>query len=221
MGRFGLSCCRYASWLVSPGISLPKLAAQIRLTLGIAGTSDEHLSLMEHLAPVHPKLSAVLVTTPQAVALTDMAKCLSFTRTVNLPVVGLIENMSGFVCPCCGEMSSIFSTGGGEEMAKREGLRFLGALPVDTELVELLDASVEAEALAEHGADQQTVAARETANGKMENEAVTNGHLEESDRRFPLLKGYRKTPTFKLFEPIAKKVISALTEESIPPIQGA
>ena len=74
-------------------------------------------------------------------------------------------------------------------MAKRECLHFLGALPVDTELVELLDASVEAEALAEHGgADQQTVSARETANGRMENGTVTNGHSEESDMKFPLLK---------------------------------
>ena len=94
---------------------------------------------MEHLAGVHERLSAVIVTTPQAVALMDVMKCLSFTRTVNLPVLGLIENMSGYACPCCGEVSNVFSTGGGEEMAKRESLRFLGSLPVDTELVSLLD----------------------------------------------------------------------------------
>ncbi|EFI28676.1 cytosolic Fe-S cluster assembling factor CFD1 [Coprinopsis cinerea okayama7 len=103
------------------------------------GTSDEHLSLMEHLAGVHSRLSAVIVTTPQAVALMDVMKCLSFTRTVNLPVLGLIENMSGYACPCCGEISNVFSTGGGEEMAKKEGIPFLGSLPVDTELVSLLD----------------------------------------------------------------------------------
>ncbi|KAJ8521994.1 hypothetical protein ONZ45_g1384 [Pleurotus djamor] len=104
------------------------------------GTSDEHLSLMEHLAPVHGRLSAVVVTTPQAVALLDAMKCLSFTRAVNLPVLGLIENMSGYVCPCCGEVSNVFSTGGGQDMARREQLPFLGSLPVDTELVTLLDA---------------------------------------------------------------------------------
>ena len=103
-------------------------------------------------------------------------------------------------------------------MARRESLRFLGALPVDTELVELLDASVEAEALAEHGADQQIVAARETANGKLENEVLANGHSEKSEMMFPLLKGYHKTSTFKLFEPIANKVISALAEAKAPPI---
>lgn len=81
----------------------------------------------------------MIVTTPQAVALMDAMKCLSFTRAVNIPVLGLIENMSGYACPCCGEICNVFSTGGGEEMAKKEGLVFLGRLPVDTELVTLLD----------------------------------------------------------------------------------
>lgn len=94
---------------------------------------------MEHMAGVREKVSAVVVTTPQAVALMDAMKCLSFTRAVELRVVGLIENMSGYVCPCCGEVSNVFSTGGGEEMARREGLKFLGSLPVDTELVDVLD----------------------------------------------------------------------------------
>ncbi|KAK0455983.1 cytosolic Fe-S cluster assembling factor CFD1 [Armillaria borealis] len=120
VGRAGLPCHRYTSRY---------------------GTSDEHLSLLEHMAPVHSQLSSVIVTTPQAVALMDVMKCLSFTRAVNLPVWGLIENMSGYVCPCCGEISNVFSTGGGEDMARREGLPFLGSLPVDTELVTLLDAS--------------------------------------------------------------------------------
>lgn len=91
------------------------------------------------MAGIHDRLSAVIVTTPQAVALMDAVKCLSFTRAVNLPVLGLIENMSGYVCPCCGEVSNVFSRGGGEDMAGREGVQFLGRLPVDTELVTLLD----------------------------------------------------------------------------------
>jgi len=94
---------------------------------------------MEHLAGVHSRLAAVIVTTPQAVALMDAIKCVSFTRAVNLPVLGVIENMSGYVCPCCGEISNVFSTGGGAEMARKERLRFLGSLPVDTQLVSLLD----------------------------------------------------------------------------------
>jgi len=106
------------------------------------GTSDEHLSLLEHLAPVSSHLSSVLVTTPQALSLVDCLKSLSFTRTVALPLLGIIENLSGYVCPCCGEISNVFSTGGGEDMARKEGVRFLGRLPVDTALVELLDGQV-------------------------------------------------------------------------------
>ncbi|KZO96067.1 P-loop containing nucleoside triphosphate hydrolase protein [Calocera viscosa TUFC12733] len=106
------------------------------------GTSDEHLSLLEHLSPVAPSLSSVLVTTPQALSLVDCLKSLSFTRLVSLPLLGIIENLSGYVCPCCGEVSNVFSTGGGEDMARREGVRFLGRLPVDTKLVELLDGQV-------------------------------------------------------------------------------
>lgn len=94
---------------------------------------------MEHLGGVHSRLAAVIVTTPQAVALMDAIKCVSFTRAVNLPVLGVIENMSGYVCPCCGEISNVFSTGGGAEMARKEQLKFLGSLPVDTQLVSLLD----------------------------------------------------------------------------------
>lgn len=121
-----------------PGLFILIYDPHTILTLAI-GTSDEHLSLMEHLAGLHSRLSSVIVTTPQAVALMDALKCLSFTRAVNLPVLGLIENMSGYVCPCCGEISNVFSTGGGQSMATKEGLTFLGSLPVDTELMTLLE----------------------------------------------------------------------------------
>lgn len=149
------------------------------------GTSDEHLSLLEHLAPVHSRLSAVIVTTPQAVALLDAMKCLSFTRAVNLPVLGLIENMSGYVCPCCGEVSNVFSTGGGEEMAKREGLPFLGRMPLDPELVTLLDA---AEPSGETGGGQE----------------------QTSDKAFEVIEKYRKTTSAKLFTPITDKVMDTI-----------
>jgi hypothetical protein len=86
-------------------------------------------------------LSGIVVTTPQAVALLDTMKCVSFARTVSLPLIGVIENMSGYACPCCGEISNVFSTGGGESMAKKENVPFLGTLPIDTELVTLLDAA--------------------------------------------------------------------------------
>lgn len=118
-----------------------------------------------------------------------MEKCISFTKTVNLPILGLVENMSGYVCPCCGEVSNVFSTGGGEELCKRDGLRFLGALPVDTELVELLDGGAEKAVL---NADQNTA----------------NGTAEEST--FTLVERYQKTASSKLMKPIADTVIAQL-----------
>lgn len=136
------------------------------------------------MAPVHDRLSAVIVTTPQAVALIDAMKCLSFTRAVNLPVLGLIENMSGYVCPCCGEISNVFSTGGGEEMARREDLKFLGSLPVDTELVTLLDA-------AEVSETQPPEEASEGAS-------------------FKILSKYKNTSTAPLFAKIVERVLQSL-----------
>jgi Mrp family chromosome partitioning ATPase len=94
---------------------------------------------MEHLAGVMPRVACVIVTTPQAVALTDAQKSVSFARAVQLRILGLIENMSGYVCPCCGELSRVFSMGGGADMAQREGVCFLGSVPVDTALVGVLD----------------------------------------------------------------------------------
>lgn len=143
------------------------------------------------MAPVHPKLSAVIVTTPQAVALLDAMKCLSFTRATSLPVLGLIENMSGYVCPCCGEITAVFSTGGGEEMAKREGLRFLGSLPVDTELVTLLDAAEPKDPLPA---------------GSSEGDS------------FALMNKYQRTSTAPLFSKIVDEILRSLASNSV---QGA
>jgi hypothetical protein len=115
------------------------------------GTSDEHISLLTHLHPLFlpnpnrppptfcPTPTCVLITTPQTTALNDTLKSLSFTRKLALPVLGLVENMAGYVCPCCGEISDIFSKGGGEEMARKENIGWLGRVPIDTKLVKLLD----------------------------------------------------------------------------------
>lgn len=126
------------------------------------------------------------MTTPQAVALLDALKCLSFTRATSIPVLGVIENMSGYVCPCCGEVSNVFSTGGGEEMAKREGVPFLGSLPIDTELVTLLDASEPADA-----------------------EGSINASSDEP-RSFRLLENYEKTSTASLFKSIVDRITRTL-----------
>jgi Mrp family chromosome partitioning ATPase len=101
------------------------------------GTSDEHISLMETLhletaAPNSPFLAgAVLVTTPQAVATADVRKELSFCEKTAIPVLGVLENMAGFVCPHCAECTDLFSRGGGEVMAQEYGVEFLGRCPID------------------------------------------------------------------------------------------
>lgn len=104
------------------------------------GTSDEHISLAETLlqqvsAPspdTSSKLAgAVVVTTPQAVAVSDVRKELNFCRKVGIGVLGVVENMSGYICECCGEETNLFGKGGGEVMAQEYGVRFLGRVPVD------------------------------------------------------------------------------------------
>lgn len=97
------------------------------------GTSDEHLSVVQYLAAAGGCSGAVIVTTPQEVALQDVRKELDFCRKTGIPVLGVVENMSGFVCPSCGGESDIFvpSTGGADELAKEWGIDVLGKVPLD------------------------------------------------------------------------------------------
>ncbi|XP_076998349.1 cytosolic Fe-S cluster assembly factor NUBP2 isoform X2 [Tamandua tetradactyla] len=102
------------------------------------GTSDEHLSALEALRP-HGPLGAVVVTTPQAVAVGDVRRELTFCRKTGLRVLGVVENMSGFVCPHCAECSHVFSSGGGKELAQHAGVPFLGSVPLDPQLTRSLE----------------------------------------------------------------------------------
>ncbi|MHC1743263.1 MAG: P-loop NTPase [Syntrophobacteraceae bacterium] len=99
------------------------------------GTGDEPLSISRLI----PEASAVIVTTPQEVALSDVRKSINFCRKVNLEVVGLVENMSGLFCPHCNEFIPIFRTGGGLKTAEAMQLDYLGALPFDPAVVEAGD----------------------------------------------------------------------------------
>jgi Mrp family chromosome partitioning ATPase len=100
------------------------------------GTGDEPLSVAQLL---EGSKGAVIVTTPQDLAISDVRKCVTFCGQLGLPVAGVIENMSGFVCPSCGERVEIFKSGGGEKMAEEMGIRFLGKIPLDPRLVEAGD----------------------------------------------------------------------------------
>ena len=83
------------------------------------GTGDEPLSVCQLAAPLD---GAVIVTTPQDVATVDVRKSINFCRQLKLPILGVVENMSGFVCPKCGEITDIFKAGGGERMAKESSV---------------------------------------------------------------------------------------------------
>lgn len=98
------------------------------------GTSDEHISLAETLQSKSlpgQLTGAVIVTTPQAVAISDVRKEVNFCRKVGVDVLGVVENMSGYVCECCGERANLFGKGGGEVMAASFEVPFLGGVPVD------------------------------------------------------------------------------------------
>ncbi|XP_076338332.1 NUBP iron-sulfur cluster assembly factor 2 isoform X2 [Tachypleus tridentatus] len=102
------------------------------------GTSDEHISVVETLKEV-TNIGAILVTTPQAVAVGDVRRELTFCKKTGIPVLGIIENMSGFVCPSCCECSNVFSKGGGEALAKQSDVPFLGSIPLDLQLSKCLE----------------------------------------------------------------------------------
>ncbi len=96
------------------------------------GTSDEPLSIAQEIPEAD---GAIVVTTPQEVSLLDVRKSISFAQAVRLPIIGIIENMSGLVCPHCGKSVDVFKRGGGEAAAKELGIPFLGAVPLDPRIV--------------------------------------------------------------------------------------
>ena len=95
------------------------------------GTGDAQLTITQKV----PLSGAVVVTTPQDVALIDARKGLAMFRKVNVPVVGIVENMGTFVCPHCGEATDVFKSGGGERTAEVLGTAFLGTIPLDPQIV--------------------------------------------------------------------------------------
>ncbi len=104
------------------------------------GTGDEPLSAVHCLMSAGgQRTGAVLVTTPQEVAVLNVQKSVIFCRQLDLPVFGVVENMSGFVCPKCSETIDIFKQGGGQKMATELQAPFLGRIPVHPAMVEAGD----------------------------------------------------------------------------------
>lgn len=102
------------------------------------GTGDEPLTMAEALH-LGKSDGCVIITTPQDVAVLDSRKSAKFAQMIGMPVLGVIENMSGFICPHCGERINIFKTGGGEKAAKDLNLDFLGKVPMVAGFVEAGD----------------------------------------------------------------------------------
>ncbi len=99
------------------------------------GTGDEPLSIAQTI----PGVKALVVTTPQGVSVEDVRRSLQFLNKVNLPILGIVENMSGLTCPHCGQEIELFKKGGGEALAREWGVPFLGRIPLEPELVEEAD----------------------------------------------------------------------------------
>ena len=95
------------------------------------GTGDEPLSVMQLIPEMD---GVVIVTIPSEVSQMVVKKAVTFARQLNVPVIGIIENMSGFICPKCGEEINIFRIGGGQEISRDLSIPFLGSIPIDPEI---------------------------------------------------------------------------------------
>jgi len=94
------------------------------------GTGDEILTISQQMKPDY----AVIVTTPQQVSVIDAERAINMAKKLEIPFIGVVENMSGFVCPHCSEVLNIFGEGGGKKLAEDCGVPFLGAIPIDIDV---------------------------------------------------------------------------------------
>ena len=99
------------------------------------GTGDEPLTVAQNISDAE----ALIVTTPQEISLADVRKSITFCRQVEMDILGVVENMSGLICPHCGDKISIFGEGGGKKMAEKMDVPFLGEIPIDPEVVKFAD----------------------------------------------------------------------------------
>jgi len=100
------------------------------------GTGDEPLSVCQLIKNI---TGAIIVTTPQEISLLDVKKSINFVKQLNIPLAGIVENMSGFICPHCGKKTDIFKTGGGKRIAEELNIPFLGSIPLEPDIVKASD----------------------------------------------------------------------------------
>jgi len=176
------------------------------------GTSDEHISLAETLAKDATPgqfSGAVVVTTPQAVAAADVRKELNFCKLTNIRVLGVVENMSGFVCEECADCSEPFGSGGGQVMATDFDVPFLGKVPIDYRFIELIEDGKRPRyptGLGGHGSNHTTEAATDI-------DTVTDESAGLRDRK-TLLEKYLQCSLYPIFEAITGKLLSEIAPAS-------
>jgi Mrp family chromosome partitioning ATPase len=196
------------------------------------GTSDEHISLVETLlkdvslpnsvtngifnASRKPNLAgAVIVTTPQAVAVSDVRKELNFCAKTGVKVIGVVENMSGYVCECCGESTNVFSKGGGKVMAEEFGVPYLGGVPLDAQWGLLVEQGKRPkyEAIVKDGDAESEDAMAVNGHEKVQTEEEEQGQDkdEENDREEGLLVDkYRSCSLCPIFQAITATVVETV-----------
>jgi ATP-binding protein involved in chromosome partitioning len=123
------------------------------------GTGDIQLSMVQR----HKPIGAVIISTPQDLALIDATRAINFFDTAKVPIIGLVENMAGYLCPHCGEMSDPFGSGGAEAAAAELGIPFLGRIPLDINIRMASDAGVPPALGEGHIADAYAAIARRVA----------------------------------------------------------
>ena len=189
------------------------------------GTSDEHISLAEQLlklaspdaipiphntsetAQQQPQLAgAVIVTTPQAVAISDVRKELNFCTKVGIKILGVVENMSGYICECCGLSTNLFGKGGGEAMSVDFGATFLGGVPIDGQWGVLV----------EEGKRPRYGNIQQNANDGDGSEHCEKADLAADGQEEPtlLVDRYRSCTLSGVFERIAKDVVHTIEDGS-------
>lgn len=186
------------------------------------GTSDEHISLAETLlSPPNNSFSshrqlagALIVTTPQAVSVSDVRKELNFCRKVGVDVLGVVENLAGYVCECCGVSTNVFGRGGGEVMSQEFEVPFLGRVPVDTQW----GALVEEGRRPRYGGAGKSVGGDGDTNGNGTEYADTRENGAEDENRVigeptnpgPLVDKYRSCSLHPIFAGIAHDLAQKL-----------
>lgn len=160
------------------------------------GTGDEPLSIVQLLEDAD---GAVIITTPQEVALSDVRKCISFCNNLNLSVLGVLENMSGFICPKCGERTDVFKSGGGENMARQMRVPFLGRIPIDPDIVRSCDSG---KPFVFNYSKSQTAKAFESVSGPI---LELDSDIQKSDETKSITKGDKK---MRIAIPVAQDRLS-------------